>query len=334
MKRHRDIFSQICDFETLYKAYNKARKGKRYKQEILAFGYNLESNLLQLQSELKNKTYKHGAYRKFIVHDAKKREIKAATFKDRVVHKALHDVLEPFFDKSFINDSYACRKGKGVYKAISRLERFLNNPYNKYCLQCDISRYFKSVDHEKLFSLISRKIKDEDVLWLVKEIISSYSEENSYRKGIPIGNLTSQLFANLYLNELDNIVKHQLHERYYVRYMDDFLFLGGSKKELKKTLRATKGFLKDSLKLELHPSKILVFPINKGIDFLGYRVFKDYRLLRKSTVKRFLRREKKKGIKHDLEKSWTSFIAYMKHGSSWRKKEKMFHVKVLTLSLT
>jgi RNA-directed DNA polymerase len=326
MKRYGNIFSQIYHFGTLYKAYNNARKGRRYRREILTFGYHLEKNLLCLQNELRNKTYKHGQYRNFVIHDAKKREIKAASFKDRVVHKAFYDTLEPLFDKSFIYDSYACRTNKGLYKAIGRLEGFINNSRNKYYLQCDISKYFKSIDHEVLLSLVEKKIKDPCVLWLVSEIVNSYSETVDGKKGIPIGNLTSQLFANIYLNDLDQFIKHNLGRKSYIRYMDDFLILGKEKKELRKALVEIKYFLGDKLKLMLHPSKILLAPLNKGVDFLGYRVFKEYKLLRKITVKRFIKRTKKqmadiekgKVSIHDLNNSLQAFIAYAKHGNSWR----------------
>jgi len=182
MKRYGNVFPRILYFGTLYKAYNNARRGRRYKSEILLFGYCLEKNLLELQKELRKKSYKHGNYRNFVVYDAKKREIKAASFKDRVIHKAVHDTIEPLFDRSFIYDSYACRKNKGIYKAINRLELFLCNPSNKYYLQCDISKYFKSIDHEVLLFLVEKKIKDSNALWLIGKIvdITNNGEEAVY----------------------------------------------------------------------------------------------------------------------------------------------------------
>jgi RNA-directed DNA polymerase len=325
MKRYGNIFYKICQYETLYRAYNNARKGKRYKKEILSFSYHLEENLLQLQNELKTKSYKHGEYRKFTVHDSKKREIKVASFKDRVVHRAVHDTLEPLFDSRFIYDSYACRKNKGIYKALDRLEDYLKNPQNEYFLQCDISRYFKSIDHEILLFLIKKKIKDVDMFWLIEEIVNSYREDDKERKGIPIGNLTSQLFANIYLNELDQKVKHKMKQRYYIRYMDDFIFLG-IKKELKSLLRDIKLFLEEEMRLKLHPAKIYLSPVKKGIDFLGYVIFEHHRLLRKKTVKRFLRRTKKnykllkerKCKKEEFCRGVESFMAYATHGNSWK----------------
>ncbi len=330
MKKHGNIFSKIYQYETLYNAYNNARKGKRYKKEILIFGYHLEKNILQLQKEIKEKSYRHGKYKKFTVYDSKKREIKVASFKDRVVHRAVHDILEPLFNDSFIHNSYACRKNKGIYRAIIKLEAYLQNPKNKYYLQCDISKYFISIDHKILLSLVEKKIKDPNMLWLVEEIIDSYEEDGERGKGIPIGNLTSQLFANIYLNELDQQVKHKIKQKHYIRYMDDFIFLG-EKKELKILLRDVKLFLKKELRLTLHPAKIFLSPKEKGVDFLGYVIFNNYRLLRKKTVKRLKRKIKKnysllKRKKMDEKvfyRSIKSFIAYAKHGRSWKLVQKI-----------
>lgn len=294
------MFNQICSFQNLYSAYLKARKCKRYRDEILKFSYNSEGNLLKLQEELTAQSYKHGGYRKFIVCDSKKRKIKAAPFRDRVVHHALCNYIEPIFDKGFIYDSYACRKGKGTHRAIKRLEKFLKSASDSvgggllderkiFCLKCDISKYFDSIDHRILLEVIKRKISDKKVIRLIAEILNS-SYEKGPGTGIPIGNLTSQLFANIYLNELDQFIKHKLRIRHYLRYMDDFLFLDDDKKELHKIKKQVQEFLEDRLKLELHPKKADIFPVGKGIDFLGYQVFKNYRLLRKSTVKRFVKR--------------------------------------------
>jgi len=290
MRSYKNLFEKICSFENLHLAYLKARTCKRYRSYILEFSFYLEENLLKLQEELQNQTYQHGRYREFIIHDSKKRHIKAAPFRDRVVHHALCNIIEPIFDKGFIYDSYACRKGKGTHRGVKRLQKFLKNELNKYCLKCDISKYFESIDHQILLSIIQKKISDKKTIWLIREILESTCEEPG--KGIPIGNLTSQLFANIYLNELDQFVKHRLRVRYYLRYMDDFLILGKEKSYLWGILREIQKFLNNNLSLKLHPKKVQILPVRKGIDFLGYRVFKDYRLLRKSTVKRFIKRTK------------------------------------------
>lgn len=337
------MFDEICSFQNLHLAYLKARKCKRYRNEILKFGFNLEENLLKLQEELLSKSYRHGGYRKFIVCDAKKRHIKAAPFRDRVVHHALCNIIEPIFDRGFIYDTYACRREKGTHKAIKRLGKFIKSANTTlkekkinllvpkiYCLQCDISKYFDSINHEILLKIIEKKITEKDTLWLIREILSS-SCEKKQGTGIPIGNLTSQLFANVYLNELDQFAKHALKTRYYIRYMDDFLVLDLDKKKLHKIKKQMREFLKEKLKLKLHPKKANVFPISKGIDFLGYQIFGDYRLLRKSTVKRFIKRTKsyqKRLIKRlisqeKFDNSLQSWLVYAKRANSWRLRKNL-----------
>jgi len=288
MKRVGKLYEKICDFDNLYLAWKKARKAKPSNLETLKFAYRLEENLFCLQKGLISQEYEHGGYWKFKVYDPKPREIWAAPFKDRVVHHALCNVIEPVFDRSFIYNAYACRKDKGTHKGVVRLSRFLQNPENRYCLKCDISKYFSSVNHNILISLIEKKIKDKKVLWLINKILKS----DGQRQGIPIGNLSSQLFANLYLNPLDYFIKHSLKIKYYVRYMDDFLILSKDAKNLEKTSDRIKDFLDKELKLKLHPKKAVLFPVKHGIDFLGFRVFTTHRRLRKSTLLRAWRRSK------------------------------------------
>jgi retron-type reverse transcriptase len=236
-------------------------------------------------------------------------------------------MIEPIFDNGFIYDSYACRKEKGTHKAIKRLDQFIKSSGDKwgegnvYCLKCDISKYFDSIDHEVLISLIEKSIKDKEVMWLIREIVKSsfshrvHNDLFNYREtGIPIGNLTSQLFANLYLNELDQFVKHDLQKRYYLRYMDDFLVFGDNKGELHKCEDILRNFLEKELKLELHRRKVSLDPVGQGVSFLGYRVFENYKLIRKSTVKRFVKNIQLKvangeGIAESV-RSWLSFANY------------------------
>lgn len=339
-----DLFAGIVDFENLHRAYRDARTCKRYRSSILKFGYRLEENLLALRWELMHKAYRHGGYREFVVNDSKKRLIKAAPFRDRVVHHALCNIIEPILEPGFIYDSYACRKGKGSHAAVLRLEYFIKSlrsgtrvrererergggsaPAQIYCLKCDISKFFDNIDREILFNIFRRKIRDEKVLWLIREIISSNP------KGIPIGNLTSQLFANVYLNELDSFVKRELHERYYVRYMDDFLILGTDKQRLHEDKERIKTFLCEQLKLQLHPKKAEIYPINRGLDFLGYVLRDDKRYLRKSTVKRFMKKRRRyeaaviNGTMEEslLESICTSWRGYAMFANSYRLMEKL-----------
>jgi retron-type reverse transcriptase len=326
MKTYKDLYPKVCSFENLYNAYLKAREGKRYKEYVLKFSWNLEEELRKLQKELINQTYQHGNYYEFTLYDAKKREIKAAPFRDRVVHHAICAVIEPIFDKGFIYDSYACRKGKGTHSAIKRLDHFIRSACTKwgednvYCLKCDISKYFDSIDHEVLMSLIERKIKDPKLLWLINKVVKSSLSHRIYETlfdfrdtGIPIGNLTSQLFANLYLNELDQFVKHDSGIKYYLRYMDDFLVLSGDKGELHQLESVFREFLKKNLKLELHYKKVSLSPLSRGIGFLGYRLYKSYKLIRGSTVRRFIKKIKSKRTELEKEvaiRSWLSFASY------------------------
>ncbi len=275
MKTYKNLFEKIYSFQNLYSAYLQARKNKRYRSYILKFNYNLEENLLKIQQELQNQTYQHAGYRQFIVYDSKKRQIKAPLFLDRVIHHALCSIIEPIFDQGFIFDSYACRKGKGTHQAIKRLEKFIrsinttprektkekiNLPTPKiYCLKCDISKYFENVNHKILLEIIKKKITDERVVWLIEKILNSSEEKPGV--AIPIGNLTSQLFANIYLNELDQFVKHKLKVEYYIRYMDDFLILNCDEKKLYQIKEEIQKFLQEKLELKLHPQKSTVVKV-------------------------------------------------------------------------
>lgn len=285
-----ELFSRIISFENLHAAYRRARKGKRYRSSILRFGCTREEQLCALRTALLRDVYRHGGYREFVVTDSKKRVIKAASFRDRVVHHAVCHVIEPMLDRGFIYDSYACRTGKGTHAAIRRVEQFIATlqslaPHREiYCLQCDISKYFDSVHHELLMECLRRTIHDERTLTLLRDIITSVPQ------GIPIGNLTSQLFANAYLNVFDHFVKRELRARYYIRYMDDFLILRWEKFALHDDKERIARFLRERLRLTLHPRKAEVFPIRHGIDFLGYVVRAGKRSLRASTVRRFLKK--------------------------------------------
>lgn len=326
MKTHKNLFQEVCKYENLHNAYLKARKGKNNAAEVLKFTYNLEIELFKLQHELENHTYKTGKYRHFIVFDPKKRKISALPFRDRIVHHAVCSVIEPIFEGCFIYDSYACRTGKGTHAGANRIQKFIRDTSSDYyALKCDVSKYFPSVDHEILKQIIREKIADKKLLQLLDGII------DSAEKGIPIGNLTSQLFANIYLNELDKYVKDKLKIKYYIRYMDDFVILHESKQCMHEAKEKIRLFLA-SMRLTLHPKKANVFPITLGIDFLGYRIFRTHRLVRKSTVKRFQKNIKKKLRKYDygiinfdkLMESFNSWEAYMNHANSYLLKKSLY----------
>jgi hypothetical protein len=329
-KTYNNLYHNICSFENLHLAYLKARKCKRYRKEVLLFSSNLEENLINLQKELLNKTYKSGIYKIFYIHEPKKRKIMALPFRDRVTHHAICNIIEPFFDKVFIYDSYACRIKKGAHAGADRLTKFLRKAKRKYpkiyCLKCDIKNYFGSINHEVLIQIIQRKIKCHDTMWLIKNVINS----TDGAEGIPIGNLTSQLFANLYLNELDYFIKHNLKIKYYIRYMDDWVIPFPDKEYLWDILKQIETFLQENLFLELN-NKTSIFPISQGIDFLGYRIWVTHKLLRKSSKKRIKRKLKiyqrlyaKNRIKlSKLTSSLTSWLGHTSHCNSYNLRRKI-----------
>lgn len=331
MKTYKRLFEKIISFENIFLATKKAQKGKRMKLSTARFNFESEKEILNLQAELKSQTYKPGAYRHFYVNDPKRRMISAAPYRDRVVHHAFCNIVEPLFDKTFIYDSYACRIEKGTHRALDRAQEFLR--MNKYVLQCDIRKYFPSIDHQVLLSIIAKKIKDEKVLWLAELIIKSVaSDEWRVESGLPIGNLTSQFFANLYLNELDYFVKFDLREKYYLRYMDDFLIFGNEKERLHRLKDEMGDFLEKNLCLNLHPKKSVVLLAKLGVNFCGFRIFKYYRRLRKGNIKLFVRRMKKQREQfrkgqieiRDVSNSLQCWIAHASYGNTYNLRRRLF----------
>jgi len=288
---NRGMYEKICSIENLELACIRAKKGKTKKRYIKRFQKNLERNLSKLREELMNQTYKPCSLKTFILRDPKTRKISKSAFRDRVIHHAICNLIAPILGKQFIHDSYANQIGKGTLKAIERFEKFKrkvskNNTKKCFILKADIKHYFKEVDHNILIEIIKRKIKDKKVIWLIEQILSI----NKKMKGMPLGNLTSQFFANLYLNELDTFAKHKLKAKYYIRYVDDFVILHESKEQLEKWKSDINSFLKEKLKIELHPSKSSVLKLNSGINFLGFRIFYYHKLIRKSNLKNFDRK--------------------------------------------
>ncbi|MDP3734536.1 MAG: reverse transcriptase domain-containing protein [Nanoarchaeota archaeon] len=282
------LFDQLCHYDNLYLAYWKARKGKTQRKYVLDFEEKLQENLLRLQQELQSQTYHPKPLETFILRDPKTRKISKSDFRDRVVHHALCNIIEPLFEKGFIYDSYANRIGKGTLKAVQRFDEFKrnvskNNTAICFVLKADIKHYFETVDHDILFSILSKRIHDEKALWLIKIILANHST-TAPSKGMPLGNLTSQFFANIYLNELDQFVKHTLKAGYYIRYVDDFVILHSSSNLLKMYEQKIGLFLRKKLALELHPHKSKIITLESGIHFLGFRIFYHYRLIRKKNM--------------------------------------------------
>ena len=272
MKTYKNLFERVTDFNNLYRAFVETSRGKRHQAQVQQFEYHLEERLWEIKKELEEERYRWGRYRSFWIYDPKKRLIKAAPFRDRIVHHAIYNVLEPLFECSYISDSYACLVGKGTLAAVLRYEEFMRRLGGSgYVLKCDISQYFPSVDHGVLKMLLRRSIGDKRVLCLLEGLIDTGGEGSA--KGMPIGNLTSQLFANFYLSPLDHYIKEVLRRKYYIRYMDDFVILDKEKREIWEVLESVRVFLPEHLKLQLNPVRVLVTPIEKGLDFLGYVIY-------------------------------------------------------------
>lgn len=344
MKTYKRLYEKIVSFENLLAACKTFRKGKRFKDDVLEFDYHYERELFKLQDELINHTYTPLAPHRFYVYEPKKRVIEAAAVRDRVVHHALCRIIEPIFDKRLIYDTYACRLHKGTLAAIKRFEEFKHrllcrwNENEIYVLKADIRKYFANIDHRVLLGLINERIKDEEVIWLIRRILSGGNLSCQQAQGIPIGNLTSQFFANLYLSPLDQFIKHDLKAKYYIRYMDDFILMDSSKDRLQEAKAKIARFLEDRLQLSLHPKKQTVAPLRCGIDFPGFRIFFTHRLLRKENAKRFTRRLKKMKERfaekeitlNRISASINGWTAHASHGDTYRLRKRILMDFVLT----
>lgn len=345
MKREKNLYNKICSFENILDASRKARKGKRKKNSTAVFEVNLEKEIHEIKNELALGNYKCGNYKEFFITEPKKRMISAAPYKDRVVHHALCNVIEPIFDKSFIFDSYANRKGKGTHKAILRYQFF--SRYNKYALKCDIKKYFPSIDHIILKNLIRKKIGCNKTISLIENIIDNSNDQESVvdyfcgddlftpferKRGLPIGNLTSQFFANIYLNPLDHFIKENLKCKCYVRYVDDFVLLGNNKSDLFLIKKSIVDFL-EKLRIKLNEKKSMVYKTEKGVKFLGHKIFPNYRLLkkenkisfkRKINVKQKLCSENKLSLEKFIQ-SLNSWNAHSAFSNTIRLRRKIFN---------
>jgi retron-type reverse transcriptase len=306
MKRHGNLWNKIISFENLCHAARNAKRGKRYQENVLAFNYNLEDELFKLRDELEEKSYQPGDYRTFRIYEPKPRMISAAPYRDRVVHHALCNVIAPIFEKTFIRDSYANRLGFGTHRALRRFTEFARS--SKYILQCDIRKYFPSIDHEILKEIIRRKIKCKDTLWLIDRIIDNSNEQEPHivyfsgddiftpherRRGLPIGNLTSQFFANIYLNGFDHFVKEKLKAKKYLRYVDDFALFSDDRMFSADSRLAIEEYL-ETLRLKIHPVKSQLFETNRGATFVGFRVLPDRIRVRAENLQRARKRLKQK----------------------------------------
>ncbi|MFA6386734.1 MAG: reverse transcriptase/maturase family protein [Candidatus Paceibacterota bacterium] len=333
MKIYRNLFNNIIKPETLFLAWKEFKDGKSKKLDVLTFERELEQNIFKLARDLSSKTYKHDGYSDFYISDPKRRHIHKATVRDRVLHHAIVMILNPIFEPSFIANSFSCRVGKGAHKGVSALRNMIqkesrNNTKQCYVLKCDVQKFFDSIDHNILLSILRRKIKDPDTMWLVENIVQSYVSTKSdlfHNRGVPIGNLTSQLFANVYMNEFDQFMKHELRVRHYARYTDDFVVVSSDKVYLENLILKISKFLDATLGLNLHPNKVEILPYGKGIDFLGYIIFPRHTLIRKRTGKRILWKFKNKIElyqekvieKESVEASLNSYLGVLSHANAY-----------------
>jgi len=358
----------IFTFRKLHQAYLDCRENKRNTANALEFEWDLERNLFKLEEELQSKNYEPGRSICFVVMKPSPREIFAADFRDRIIHHVLVNELESIGERVFIHDSYSCRKGKGTHKAVERLQSFtrkVTSNYNKeaYYLQLDISGFFMNINHNILYAILKKLVLKqqkshqwkEDVLWLSKKLIFHKPTDNyiikgnpdlfkfipprkslfasGSAKGLPIGNYSSQFFANLYLNQLDQFVKRELKENYYLRYVDDFLILGREKRKLAGLADKINAFIKKNLNLKLNSLKTKLKNIKQGIDFLGYIIKPHYVLVRKRVVNALrnklhgansMGKLRESGVFEDVLAMINSYYGHFKHADSFHLRKDIY----------
>mgnify|MGYP001378713140 CR=1 FL=1 len=343
MKRYGNLWQAIISFDNLLLAAKKAQTNKRYYPNVLQFNFNFESEILKLKRDLQQQTYQPGTYRTFEIKEPKPRLISAAPYRDRVVHHALCNIISPILEKHLISDTYANRVGFGTHKALKRFTQFARS--SAYSLQCDIYKYFPSIDHQILKDLLQRKIKCADTLWLIDKIIDNSNPQipvNLHfpgddlltplhrRRGLPIGNLTSQTFANFYLSSFDHFIKQELKVKKYLRYVDDFALFSDSKPELKNIQTKLPDFLA-SLRLKLHPQKNQIISTQKGVNFVGFRVFPEVIRVRSNNLHQGRKRIKQNLFYRkydvitdtDFQRSLNGWFAHLEHGDTWQIRQKI-----------
>ena len=322
----RNEFDKHLTIKALLDAHERACKTKRYSREVLKFEIDLETNIVNLYKKLKNGTYKMGKYRTFKIYEPKERVIRALPYVDRIVHQwYIHEFIKPYVVPRFISDSYACIEGKGTHKAVDKAQEYMQKMKNKYStyyiVKCDIKGFFYNIDKDVLYNILKKFIKDEKLLALTYEFIYNDGED----VGLPIGNYTSQFFANIYMNELDHYVKEGLKVKYYVRYMDDFIMFVRTKEDAKKVLFDVSKYVMEVLHLELN-NKSRYYPNKMGLDFCGFRIYESYRLLRKRSIKKIKRKVRRWNMLYergllDLDKTvleWNSWLAHSSHGKCYK----------------
>ncbi len=318
------MYHTIISIANLCSAWEEFVSGKMSKKDVAEFSLHFSQNIFKLHEELKNKTYYHAGYTAFSINDPKPRNIHKSTVRDRLMHHAIYAVLYPFFDQKFIYDSYSCRNMKGTHRTLNRFKLFSmkvsrNNHRTCLILKCDIRKFFASIDQKILIEIVQRHISEPDVIGLIQNVVSSF-HSTSQGKGLPLGNLTSQLLVNIYMNEFDQYMKHELKVKYYIRYADDFVIMSEDKEYLQNTLRVIGEYLGAKLKLSLHPDKVFIKPLASGVDFLGWVHFPHHPVLRTSTKKRMIRNLV--GIPKPARIA--SYKGMLRHGNTFKLQQKLF----------
>lgn len=332
MRRRRVQFNHTYDdiisVENLLEAWKEFVRGKRARKDVQEFERDLMKNILSLYSDLNDRSYVHSAYEAFKIADPKPRDIHKAKVRDRLLHHAIHRMLYPFFDKTFMPDSFSCRNEKGTHRALNRFREFSfkitkNHTKQAWLLKCDIRKFFASIDQTILLYILAEYISDKDILDLLSKIVGSfYSTQKG--AGLPLGNLTSQLLVNIYMNKFDQFVKHKMKAKYYIRYADDFVLFSNDKKWLEGAVSSMKEFLWNRLKLKIHPNKISIHTVSSGIDYLGWIYFPDHRILRTVSKKRMLRNVK---IKESKTETVQSYLGMLSHGNSHKLSQKISNLR-------
>lgn len=320
-------YEDIISIENLLEAWKEFLNGKTKREDVLEFQKNLMSNIISLHNDLLNKSYKHDEYKAFNISDPKPRNIHKASVKDRILHRAIYRKLYPFFDRTFISDSFSCRNFKGTHKALNRFKQFgnrvsQNNTKTCWILKGDVKKCFASVDHEILIEILKEYIQDQNIICLLEKTINSFNTKDKIGAGLPLGNLTSQLFINVHLNKFDQFIKHKLKIKYYIRYADDFVIFSQNRNYILELIPKIAIFLEEELKLTLHPDKLFIKTPASGLDFLGWVHFSNYRVLRTATKRKMFRNINSKEGKQK-ENVVSSYLGMLKWGDGWKLSERI-----------
>ena len=320
-------YQDIISVKNLYDAWQEFLPGKKNKKDVAEFSLNLSHNIAELHYDLANKTYIHGGYAAFSIKDPKPRNIHKASVRDRLLHHAVYKILYPYFDRLFIYDSYSCRNFKGTHRALNRFRDFgrkvsKNNTKTCWVLKGDIKKCFASIDHQILKNILSEYISDTDILELLIKVIESFNTKNKINAGLPLGNLTSQLLVNIYMNKFDQWIKHNMKVKHYIRYADDFVIFSTDKDYLWELVPKIAYFLEEELKLTLHPDKLFIKTSASGVDFLGWVHFPSYRVLRTATKRKMFRNIEAR-TEEKKENTIISYLGMLKWGNGYKLRQQI-----------